>query len=108
MLPPFANEPFTDFSNEHNAAIMREAIANVESQLGREYPLIIGGKRYTTGDMLSSSNPSKFNEVIGLRNNPELPLADKCSEEATKAYNECERVTAEVRARVLFKTAAIM
>gem|GEM_PF-6584755 len=44
MLPPFANEPFTDFADERNAAVMREAIANVESQFGREYPVIIGGR----------------------------------------------------------------
>jgi len=35
MLPPFQNETFVDFSNERNAAVMREAIANVESQFGR-------------------------------------------------------------------------
>ena len=74
MLPPFANEPFTDFSNESNAAQMREAISHVESQLGREYPLIIGGKRYTTGDMLASPNPSNFNEVIGLCHKADLAL----------------------------------
>ena len=66
MLPPFQNEPFVDFTNERNAALMREAIANVESQFGREYPLIIGGKQYTTGDMLASPNPSNYDEIIGL------------------------------------------
>lgn len=108
MLPPFTNEPLTDFSNEHQAALMREAIANVESQLGREYALIIGGNRYTTGDMLSSPNPSNFNEVIGLCHKADLALADKAIEEATKAFNEWKRVPAEVRARVLLKAAAIM
>ena len=66
MLPPFQNEPLTDFTNERNAALMREAIAQVESQFGREYPLVIGGKRYTTGDMLASPNPSNYDEIVGL------------------------------------------
>jgi 1-pyrroline-5-carboxylate dehydrogenase len=48
MLSPFQNESFTDFSNERNSAQMREAIANAEAQFGRDYPIVIGGKRYTT------------------------------------------------------------
>ena len=108
MLLPFANEPFTDFSIEKNAAQMREAISQVESQLGRDYPLIIGGKRYTTGDMLVSPNPSNFNEIIGSCHKADIALADKAIEEATKAFNEWKRVPMEVRARVLLKTAAIM
>jgi 1-pyrroline-5-carboxylate dehydrogenase len=108
MLPPFHNEPLTDFSVEHNAAILREAIAQVESQLGREYPLIIGGKRYTTGDMLTSPNPSNFEEVIGSVHKADLALADKAIEEASKTFNEWKRVAPEVRARFLLKAAALM
>lgn len=42
---PFANEALTDFSREENARKMRAAIEKVRGQLGREYDLIIGGKR---------------------------------------------------------------
>lgn len=108
MLPPFTNEPLTDFSNENHAVTLREAIANVEAQLGREYPLIIGGKRYTTGDMLASPNPSNFDEVIGLVHKADIALADKALDEATKAFQEWKRVAPEVRARFLLKAAAIM
>src|SRR5437764_15490495 len=41
---PFRNEPFTDFSRPENARAMRAALAKVHSELGREYPLIIGGE----------------------------------------------------------------
>ena len=88
MLPPFQNEPLMDFSNERNAAVMREAIAQVESEFGREYPLIIGGKRYTTGDMLASPNPSNYDEVVGLVHKATVELADKAIEEATAAFRE--------------------
>ncbi|MEW6129775.1 MAG: L-glutamate gamma-semialdehyde dehydrogenase [Acidobacteriota bacterium] len=108
MLPPFANEPFTNFADERHAAAMREAIAHVETQLGREYSLIIGGNRYTTGDMLISPNPSNFNEIIGSCHKADIALADQAMDEATKAFNEWKRVSAEVRARVLLKAAAIM
>ena len=46
---PFVNEPLTDFSKEENARKMRAAIEKVRGQLGREYDLIIGGKRHQDG-----------------------------------------------------------
>jgi 1-pyrroline-5-carboxylate dehydrogenase len=108
MLPPFRNEPFTDFSNERNAALMREAIAGEESQFGREYPLIIGGKRYKTGDMLASLNPSNFEEVVGLVHKASVEMADKAIEEATAAFREWKNVPPQVRARCLLKAGAIL
>jgi 1-pyrroline-5-carboxylate dehydrogenase len=108
MLPPFQNESFTDFTVERNAAAMREAIANVESQFGREYPLIIGGKRYKTGDMLASVNPSNHDEVIGLVHKANVELADKAIEAATAAFQDWKKVAPEVRARYLLKVAALL
>jgi 1-pyrroline-5-carboxylate dehydrogenase len=108
MLPPFQNEPLTDYSNERNAAVMREAIANVEATFGRDYPLIIGGKRYTTGDMLASPNPSNYDEVVGLVHKATVELADKAIEAATAAFKEWKHVAPEVRARYLLKAAAML
>src|SRR2546426_11334607 len=106
MLPTFQNEPFTDFSTERNAAMMREAIANVESSFGREYPVIIGGKRFTTGDMLASVNPSNYDEVIGLLHKASNDLADRAIESATSAFRDWKNVAPEVRWRYLLKVAA--
>lgn len=108
MLPPFQNEPFTDFSNERNAAQMREAIANVEAESGREYPIVIGGKRYTTGDMLPSVNPSNYDEIVGLVHKANVELADKAIEAATAAFEDWKRVEPEVRARYLLKIASLL
>ena len=63
---PFANEQFTDFSKEENARKMRAAIDKVRGQLGREYDLIIGGKRIKTEDKIKSLNPAKPSQVVGL------------------------------------------
>src|ERR1044071_4951898 len=108
MLPPFQNEPLMDFSNERNQAAMREAIAQVESEFGREYPLLIGGKRYTTGDMLASPNPSNYDEIVGLVHKASVELADKAIEEATAAFHEWKKVDPVVRARYLLKVGALM
>ena len=48
MSTEFRNEPFTDFSKEENAQAMRVALEKVKSELGREYPLVIGGERIKT------------------------------------------------------------
>src|SRR5262249_27004140 len=108
MLPPFSNEPLTDFSDERKAAALREAIADIESGFGREYPLVIGGKRYTTGDMLASPNPSNYDEVVGLVHKATVALADKAIEEATAAFHHWKNVAPEVRARYLLKAASLL
>jgi 1-pyrroline-5-carboxylate dehydrogenase len=108
MLPPFHNEPLTDFSNESNAAQMREAISAVESQLGREYPLIIAGKQYTTGDLLASPNPCNYDEVIGLVHKANVEMADLAIDNATAAFREWKKVAPEVRARYLLKFASLL
>jgi 1-pyrroline-5-carboxylate dehydrogenase len=65
MPTEFRNEPFIDFSKEENAAAMRAALDKVKGELGREYPLVIGGERIKTGDTLDSINPANRTQVIG-------------------------------------------
>src|SRR5262249_36376197 len=64
-LKPFQNEPFTDFSRDDNRKKMQDALARVKSQLGKTYPLVIGGERVKTKDTFPSVNPSRTNELIG-------------------------------------------
>jgi 1-pyrroline-5-carboxylate dehydrogenase len=108
MLPPFENEPLTDFNVERNAAAMREAISQIEGQMGAEYPIIIDAKRHTTGDMLASPNPSNFAEIVGFVHRATTELADKAIESATAAFKDWNNVPAEVRARYLLKVAALL
>ena len=63
---PFVNEPLTDFTQPENARQMRAAIEKVRGQLGREYDLIIGGKRVQTKDKIKSLNPAKPSQIVGL------------------------------------------
>src|SRR6201993_925031 len=63
---PFVNEPLTDFTKDENARKMRAAIEKVRGQLGREYDLIIGGKRIKTGEKIKSINPAKPSQIVGV------------------------------------------
>jgi len=107
-LPPFRNEPFADFTDERNAQAMQKAIEAVEAGLGREYPIIIGGERYTTGDLHDSLNPSKFDQVVGRVHHATKALADKAIEAAWKAFETWKYVPAEQRANYLLKASAEM
>ena len=104
----YKHEPFTDFSVEANKQAYLEALAKVESQLGAEYPLIIGGERIRTEDKIVSYNPAKKTEVIGSVSKASKELAEKAMQEADKAFQSWKKVKPEVRADVLFKAATII
>ena len=65
MTVEFKNEAFVDFSKEENQTIMNGALAKVEGEFGKEYPGIIDGQKITTGNWLSSVNPSYKDQIVG-------------------------------------------
>src|SRR3954464_4054554 len=108
MPTEFRNEPFTDFSQEENAAAMRAALEKVKSELGREYPLVIGGERINTGDTLDSINPANRAQVVGKFHKATKDLASKAVETAAEAFKTWRYVPAAERAELLFRTAALL
>jgi 1-pyrroline-5-carboxylate dehydrogenase len=108
MAAEFRNEPFTDFTKEENAQAMREAIQKVQSQLGREYPLVIGGERIATGNLLESINPANRTQIVGRFNKATKELASRAVDEAAKAFETWKHTPAADRAELLFRAAAIM
>src|SRR5256884_8834229 len=65
-LPEFHNEPLTDFSADAGRTAMQQALRTVAAQLGKEFPLVIGGQRVTTKDKFNSYNPSLKDEVVAV------------------------------------------
>ena len=108
MPTEFKNEPFTDFSKEENAAAMRAALDKVAGELGREYPLVIGGERIKTGDTLDSINPANRTQVIGTFHKATKELANKAVEKAAETFKTWRNVPAQERADLLFRVAALM
>jgi 1-pyrroline-5-carboxylate dehydrogenase len=107
-LPPFTNEPFVDFTDERNAQEMLYAVERVEAQLGEEYPLIIGGSRIKTDVLIESTNPSRFDEVVGRVHHGTRELADQALSAAWTAFNSWKNVPTEERAAYLLKASAEM
>jgi 1-pyrroline-5-carboxylate dehydrogenase len=104
----FRNEAFTDFSEEENARLMREALERVRGELGREYPLVIGGERVTTGNLLESVNPAKKTEVVGRFHKATEELARGAVERANEAFKTWSRVLPQQRADLLFRVASLL
>src|SRR5579862_8876537 len=83
---PFVNEPLTDFTKPENASRMRAAIEKVRGQLGREYDLIIGGKRVQTRDKIKSINPARQSQVVGLHQKAGKEHVEPAMQAALEAF----------------------
>jgi len=108
LVVEFRNEPFTDFSKEENRRAFEEALAKVESELGREYDLIIGGERIKTEEKYRSINPSNVDQVVGFTSKGTEEHAEQAIQVAAKTFETWKKVSPEARARILFKAASIL
>jgi len=108
MLMPFRNEPYVNFAEETPRKKMLEALKLVESQLGRTYPLRIGGKKIETGGKIESINPAKCDQVVGYVGKANAEQARQAVAAADEAFKSWSRVDPDVRARYLLKAAEIM
>lgn len=108
MVQPYKHEPFTDFSIEENRQGYLNGLKTVESYLGQDYPLVIGGEKITTEDKIVSYNPANKEEVIGSVSKANQELAEKAMQAAVEAFKTWKKVKPEFRADVLFKAATII
>ena len=108
MHSEFRNEAFTDFTEEANAQAMRAALEKVKGELGRDYPLVIGGERVTTGSALESINPANKTEVIGRFQKATEELARRAVETAHETFATWRNVPPAERADLVFRVAAIL
>lgn len=107
-IPKFKNEPLTDFTKSANRKKQEAAIADVRAELGKEYPIVIGGERINTQNKFNSYNPSKATEVVGVFQKGDADLANKAMKVAVAKFEEWKHVPAKKRADYLFKAAKIM
>ncbi|MGB7024901.1 MAG: L-glutamate gamma-semialdehyde dehydrogenase [Candidatus Acidiferrales bacterium] len=104
----FKNEPVRDFSKPDNRAAMEAALKKVGAELGREYPLIIGGEKVFTKEKTQSTNPSHPKQVVGIFQKGTVELANQAIEAADKAFAHWKIVPAAKRAWYCFEVAEIL
>jgi len=104
----FKNEPSVDFSNPENARRMRAAIEKVRAELGREYDLVIGGRRIKTADKITSLNPAKPSGVVGVHQAAGAAEVEPAMQAALKAFGTWKHASLEERTGLLFRASALM
>lgn len=104
----FANQPLVDFSQRREREAFEGALKRVERELGREYPLVIGGKRVVTGDWVVSTNPGDHGQVVGRAAKAGLIQAEQAIEAAERAFADWSGLLGTERARVGLRAASIM
>jgi 1-pyrroline-5-carboxylate dehydrogenase len=105
---PFKNEPVIDFTKPENRQAQMEALEQVKRELGQTYPLIIGGKKITSGSTFASVNPSQPNQVIGYFTRATVEQAGEAVKAAAAAFETWKHVPAEERAGYLFAAADLL
>jgi 1-pyrroline-5-carboxylate dehydrogenase len=105
---PFVNEPLTDFTQPENARQMRAAIEKVRGQLGREYDLIIGGKRVKTKDKIKSINPAKPSQLVGAHQKAGKEHVEPAMQAALEAFAGWSRLSIEERASLVFRVGDVL
>lgn len=107
-LKPFQNEPFTDFSRDENRKKMQDALARVKSELGKTWPLVIGGERVKTKETFPSVNPSRTKEVIGHVGKATKQDALRAIAAAAQAFERWRDTDPMDRAQLLVKAADVI
>jgi 1-pyrroline-5-carboxylate dehydrogenase len=105
---PFVNEPFVDFTQPENKRRMQAALAEVQGKLGREYDIIIGGKRLKTAGKIFSMNPARPAEVIGVHQRAGAEHVEPAMQAAQAAFTSWSKVPVTERANLLFAAAALI
>ncbi|WP_432735621.1 proline dehydrogenase family protein [Maridesulfovibrio sp. FT414] len=104
-LPPFNNFPPADFTLPEQRAAFPASIAKIRKDMGKRYPLYIGGQEVVTGDTLDTYNPADTSEIIGSVCQAGTAEVDKAVAVAKKAYIDWRNVSPRERAGYLLKAA---
>ena len=104
----FCNEPFLDFTEASVKRQMLKALGALESELGQEYDLVIGGERIRTTGKIRSLNPARPAQVVGVHQAATAEHAQPALDAAQKAFTTWSVTSAEQRASLLFRLADLI
>jgi len=107
-LPPFRNESYSDFSQPGPRAGMEAALAKVHGELGREHDLLLAGERIRTAEKLTSTNPARTSQVVGIHQKATAELANRAIETAYANFPAWSKTPAADRIAMLSRVAGII
>ncbi len=106
--PVFQNQPVYRFIRPAERNAMRAALNAVSTELGREYPLIIGGEPVSGAGRIRSVNPARPDEMIGEVAAANRVQADQALTAAQQAFPAWSRTPASERAACLRRVASLL
>lgn len=104
----YQTEPVKTYQDENDVKAYQQGLALVNSYLGKDYDLVIDGKRVKTEKVYTSLNPSNHKQVVGTISQASIEHADKAMEVALETFKTWSKTDPKVRADVLFKAAGII
>src|SRR6266403_842874 len=104
----YENAPLTNFVHQENQDKMRKALSEMQTRLGKEYPLVINGEKVFTGKTIASINPSSPDDVVGAVAEAGIAEAERAVKAARDAFEKWRWTPFEERAQLLERAAAIM
>ncbi len=108
-LAPFKNEPvFPGLDDPRVREAFPKALAKVRQDLGKTYPLFIGGKEVSTEKTLASVNPAAPDEVVGHVCQAGRREVDRAIAASDKAFAAWRDRPASERAGYLVRAAALL
>ncbi|HEX4834847.1 MAG TPA: L-glutamate gamma-semialdehyde dehydrogenase [bacterium] len=107
-LPEFRNEPLSDFAMEGPRREMETAVRATGAELGREVPLLIGGREVRTGKTFRSLNPSQADQVVALLHQAGPDEVQAAVQAALAAFESWRWVPAEEKAALFMRAAHIL
>jgi len=107
-LPAFRNEKiFRGYDDPEIKQAFLRAITVVRKNLGKRYPLYIGGKEIVTNEVIDSINPANPDEVIGRVCQAGKKEVENALIAAQEAFSSWRDTPPRKRAEYLVKAAAI-
>jgi RHH-type proline utilization regulon transcriptional repressor/proline dehydrogenase/delta 1-pyrroline-5-carboxylate dehydrogenase len=104
----FHNEPLIDFSREPSRLAMQRALAEVQTLLGRTYPLVVGGEVIATETTIDSRNPSHSQQLVGHCGRATVAHAQQAIAAARSAFPAWRDAEPRARAEYLFRAAEVL
>jgi RHH-type transcriptional regulator, proline utilization regulon repressor / proline dehydrogenase / delta 1-pyrroline-5-carboxylate dehydrogenase len=104
----FRNEAPANFTLEAQRNAMVRALEKVGGELGRSYPLIIGGRAVHTAQIFPSVNPAAPGQQVGQIATAQAVDVTAAVQAARAAFPNWVRSTPDQRARLLQRVAGIM
>jgi RHH-type proline utilization regulon transcriptional repressor/proline dehydrogenase/delta 1-pyrroline-5-carboxylate dehydrogenase len=105
-IAPFANEPPLDWTIEENRERFAKGLKQVFKDLPFKVPLLIGGRKVSSGQEIHSTDPNHPERLVGTVAAAGRDEAEQAISAARQAFSAWRETPPEKRAAYLFKAAA--